>query len=161
MRYVDLLAALGLASRLDLAKAARAGACTLVFHETFELTISAAPDAWRVRLHAPLVALGRLDARERARVFGDLLQIPAPRAARHRAHFGFDPLHDRIILFKTLDLAAHGAADPADTAGLAVPAVESFIRQGIELLHTLPSMLHPAPCATARHTAWPLTSTFV
>lgn len=156
MRYVDLLAALGLASRLDLVEAARAGACTLVFHGTFELTISAAPEAWRVRLHAPLVVLGMLGARERARVLGDLLQIPVPRATRHRAHFGFDPLHDRIILFKTLDLVAHGQADPA---GQAVPAVESFIRQGIELLHTLPSMLHPAPCATTRHTAWPLMST--
>ncbi|MCY0387260.1 type III secretion system chaperone [Robbsia sp. Bb-Pol-6] len=155
MRYVDLLAALGLASRLDLAAAAHAGACTLVFHETFELTISAAPDARQVRLHAPLIALGASGERDRARVLGNLLQIAVPRATRHCAHFGFDPLLDRIILFKTIDLAADGAAAQA------VLAVESFLRQGIELLHTLPSLLHPAPDAAARHMALPSTSTFV
>lgn len=147
MRYVDLLAALGLATRLELARAERAGACTLAFHGAFELTISTAPREGRVRLLAPLGTLDVTDERERARALGALLQIAAPRGTRHRAHFGFDPMHDRILLFKTLEPATDG-----DLAQ-AVLAVESFVRQGIELLHTLPSLWHPASRATPGHLA--------
>lgn len=130
MRYVELLDALGLGSKLNLNDAEKTGSCSVVLSDSLELTIEQDSERDIVNLYAPLTPLRGAD---RASLSAILLQTHLLGVATDGAYFGFDAMQEKINLFKAIPLTD---TDPAAAA----KEVESFANYAQALMQALPGM---------------------
>ncbi len=120
IEFRGFLDALGAQARLDVAEAAATGGCTLEFDGGLEVTFELAPGGSMVHVYSTLLTIAPGAGREA--MLATVLQLHLFGMATQDCYFGLDPQHDRVILFKTVDLALHDE-------GSALQAVENLVNQ--------------------------------
>ncbi len=120
IEFRGFLDALGAQTRLDVAEAAASGGCALEFDGGLEVTFELAPGERAVHVYAAILTLAPGAGREP--MLATVLQLHLFGMATQDCYFGLDTQHDRLILFKTVDLALHDE-------GSAVQAVENLVNQ--------------------------------
>lgn len=122
MDFLGFLQAIGAATRLDISAAVQDGGCSLVFSDSLEVTFEHDEQNRKVVLFAPVMSVGEWPADARERMLARVLEVHLFGMATDGNYFGFDPLLDRILLFRSIAL-------PQLEAGQAIQAVESFVDQ--------------------------------
>ncbi len=120
IEFRGFLDALGAQTRLDVAEAAASGGCTLEFDGGLEVTFELASGERAVHVYAAILTLAPGAGREP--MLATVLQLHLFGMATQDCYFGLDAQHDRLILFKTVDLALHDE-------GSALQAVENLVNQ--------------------------------
>jgi hypothetical protein len=121
MSFQTFLQTLGAAAHLDVAAAAQSGGCTIRFGEQMEVVFEHEADRDVVEVFGTVVTVTGMAPEVRSRLCEALLQLHLFGLATDGSYFGFDPQLGRVILFRSVPLAA---GDPE-----AVAAVESFVNQ--------------------------------
>jgi hypothetical protein len=130
MQYLDLLKALDLEERMDLAEVDRTGSCTLFFGDKLELTVERDRDGDLLRLFAPL---GPLRRQSRAKVLAQLMAQHARSIGTGGAYFGFDEQLEQVNIFTSIDLRR------TDLEG-AIGYLSAFVDHSMECMQSLPAM---------------------
>ncbi|SAI72409.1 Tir chaperone protein (CesT) [Bordetella ansorpii] len=119
MNFAQLLAALGMETKLDLNAAVQTGGCTIQFDRSLEVTLEFEADSGNLQLY---VTAAQAPASNREAFFAALLQLHLFGMATEGGVFGFDPQLDRVLFFKTLAL-------PTLDEAAALKQVEGFVNQ--------------------------------
>ncbi|WP_186332343.1 type III secretion system chaperone [Bordetella genomosp. 13] len=119
MTFAQLLAALGMETKLDLNAAVQTGGCTIQFDQSLELTLEFEADSGNLQLY---VTAAQAPPTNREAFFAALLQLHLFGMATEGGVFGFDPQLDRVLFFKTLSL-------PSLDEAAALGQVEVFVNQ--------------------------------
>lgn len=147
MDFLEFLQAIGAATQLDISAATQDGGCAIVFSDTLEVTFEHDEQNRKVVLFAPVMCVGEWLVESRERMLARVLEVHLFGMATDGNYFGFDPLLERILFFRSMAL-------PQLEAAQAIQAVKSFVDQ---LEHwqsqLLQSSLHAdaAPQAPAPH----------
>lgn len=134
MDFLSFLQAIGAATQLDTSAAAQDGGCTIVFSDALEVTFEHDEKNQKAVLFAPIMSVGEWSAEARAGMLARVLELHLFGLATDDNYFGFDPLLERILLFRSIALAS---LEPAR----AIQAVESFVNQ---LEHWRTQLVHAA-----------------
>lgn len=137
MDFLSFLQAIGAATQLDTSTAAQDGGCTIVFSDVLEVTFEHDEKHQKAVLFAPIMAVGEWSAEARASMLAHVLELHLFGLATEDNYFGFDPLLERILFFRSISLAS---LEPAR----GIQAVESFVNQlehwRAQLVH---AVIHP------------------
>lgn len=149
MNYGELLAALGLETRLDLAEAARLGSCTIKFDSNLEVTLEAENQGEEQNTLQIYTTLGSAPANDRENFFARLLQLHLFGFATDNACFSYDPKLHQVLFFKTVPLSLLSQTE-------ALVQVENFVNQAVRWQEFLPKL---EASATNLHTSFGMTQT--
>jgi len=119
MTFAELLAQLGMETKLDLSAAAAAGGCTIQFDKNLDIVLEADAQTGVVQMY---MVIAQAPAINRESFFAALLQLHLFGLATDGAVFGFDPQLNRVLFFKTLPLSLLDGSN-------ALKQVESFVNQ--------------------------------
>ncbi|MEG2630414.1 MAG: type III secretion system chaperone [Comamonas sp.] len=122
MDFLGFLQAIGAATRLDISAAVQDGGCSIVFSDSLEVTFEHDEQNQKVVLFAPVMSIGEWPAESREHMLSRVLEVHLFGMATDGNYFGFDPLLERILFFRSMAL-------PQLEAAPAIQAVESFVDQ--------------------------------
>ena len=131
MKFSELLSDLGMETHLDLSAAAQAGGCTIQFDKDLEVVLEEDTETGAAQIMSEVAHVPKTD---REQFFAALLQLHVFGLATDGGVFGFDPQHDRILFFKTLDLVR---MDPPE----AIQQIETFVNQAQRWRDHLPAAI--------------------
>ncbi len=122
MDFLGFLQAIGAATRLDISAAVQDGGCSIVFSDSLEVTFEHDEQNQKIVLFAPVMSIGEWPAESREHMLSRVLEVHLFGMATDGNYFGFDPLLERILFFRSMAL-------PQLEAAPAIQAVESFVDQ--------------------------------